>query len=111
MVAGCGWPEVVPSFANSLTAFNIAVTASQRAQSLAPASQNPSAAATAYATTTAQYMNIQQSCPFQEITFSPLKVESIGAWENQAACVLHNTATAAALCLGQDLPEIFQTLP
>ena len=33
-----------------------------------------------------------------------------GAWESQAACVLHKIATAAALRLGQDRAQVFQTL-
>ena len=37
-------------------------------------------------------------------------MESTGAWESQAACVLHKIATAAALRLGQDRAQVFQTL-
>ena len=100
----------VPSFASSPTAFDIAVTAPQRAESLAAASQKALAAATAYATTKAQHMNTQQQCASQGITFTPLVMESTGAWESQAACVLHKIATAAALRLGQDRAQVFQTL-
>lgn len=69
----------VPSFASSPTAFDIAVTAPQRAESLAVASQQALSAASAHAATKAQRMNTSQECASQGIIFAPLVLESTGA--------------------------------
>ena len=100
----------VPSFASSPTAFDIAITAPQRAESLAAASQQALASASAYAVTKADHLNTLQDCASQGVAFKPLVMESTGAWETQASSTLHKIAVAAALRLGQDRGQVFQTM-
>ena len=63
-----------------LAAAPVAVTATQRQESLAQASQQAGAAASAYAALKAAHLGTSQACANQRDRFVPMVVEATGAW-------------------------------
>ena len=108
----------VPSLAAIPTAFDVAVTAPQRSESLREASCKTGAAADFYAEIKAAHDRTAQLCGNQGVRFQPLVFESAGAWSTSASHNLRppGLATAAregknaAACQAQ-LYKSFVSLP
>ena len=92
----------VPSLAGIPTAFDIAVTAPQRSESLREASCKTGAAADSYAEVKAAHLRTAQLCESQGVRFQPLVVESTGAWSTSASHNLQLLARATAAREGED---------
>ena len=75
----------VPSLAAIPTAFDVAVTAPQRSESLREASCKTGAAADFYAEIKAAHDRTAQLCGNQGVRFQPLVFESAGAWSTSAS--------------------------
>ena len=86
----------VPSYLGSPTAFDLAVTAPSRQETLGEAARNSLAAASAYAVAKRVHLDTAAACHQQGLTFEPLVVETTGAWEPAAAAFLRQVAKAAA---------------
>ena len=100
----------VPSLAGVPTAFDIAVTAPQRSESLRDAGCKAGAAADSYSEVKAAHLNTAQICESQGVRFLPLVVESTGAWSSLASHTLQLVARAAAAREGEEPAAYFSTL-
>ena len=94
----------LPAWDGSPTALDLAITGPTRSETLALASQEPLAAASAYAALKASHLNTARTCTGQGVRFQPLVAESTGAWEPIAAKFLCRVARAAALREGAAAP-------
>ncbi|CAK9072146.1 132 kDa protein [Durusdinium trenchii] len=93
----------IPVFNGAPTAFDIAVTASQRLDTLAEAGHVAAAAATAYTEVKRKHLNTAELCAAQNVRFQPLVAETTGVWSPEAARVLRQVARTAALRSGDDV--------
>ena len=73
----------LPAFAGSPAAFDFAIRAPQRQETLAQASsqEGPAAAAAAYVRHKEQHLHTQQACQAQGVAFLALVAECTGAWD------------------------------
>ncbi|CAE7257961.1 unnamed protein product [Symbiodinium microadriaticum] len=92
----------LPCLRGSPTALDLAVTAPQRLESLAQASQEATSSAGAYAQTKADHLQTARVCAEQGVRFQPMVVECTGAWDKAAAKVLWEIARAVAAREGAD---------
>jgi cytochrome c5 len=92
----------LPAFAGSPTAFDFAITAPQRQETLAQASVRTAAAAEAYARHKELHLHTAQACEQQGIKFVPLVAECTGTWDPSALKVLKHVAHAAAAKTGEE---------
>ena len=86
----------VPSLAGVPTALDLAVTATQRPESLREASQHAGAAAASYDQVKADHLHTAQICRDQGVHFQPMVAESSGTWSASASRVLRLLAQATA---------------
>eukprot|EP00435_Cladocopium_sp_Y103_P009537 s556_g2.t1 len=100
----------VPSLAGIPTAFDIAITAPQRSESLREASCKAGAAADSYSEVKANHLNTAQVCECQGVRFQPMVVESTGAWSSLASHTLQIVARAAAAREGEEPAAYFSNL-
>ena len=108
----------VPAFAGSPTAFDFAITAPQRQETLAQASVRTAAAAVAYAQHKEGHLQTAQACEHQGVKFVPLVAECTGTWDPSALKVLKHVAHAVAAksgdepaaCYNQLLQELCTTI-
>ena len=92
----------LPAFAGSPTAFDFAITAPQRQETLAQASVRTAAAAEAYARHKELHLHTAQACEQQGVKFVPLVAECTGTWDPSALKVLKHVAHAAAAKTGEE---------
>lgn len=92
----------LPTFAGAPTAFDSAVTAPQRKESLAQASQEAGAAAEAYARHKEFHLRTAEACAAQGVKFVPLVAECSGAWDKGAMKIWSHLARAVAARTGED---------
>ena len=92
----------LPAFAGSPTAFDFAITAPQRQETLAQASVRTAAAAEAYARHKELHLHTAQACEQQGVKFVPLLAECTGTWDPSALKVLKHVAHAAAAKTGEE---------
>ena len=93
----------LPAFAGSPTAFDFAITAPQRQETLAQASvRTAAAAAEAYARHKELHLHTAQACEQQGVKFVPLVAECTGTWDPNALKVLKHVAHAAAAKTGEE---------
>ena len=92
----------VPAFNGAPTAFDIAITAFQRLDTLAEAGHVAAAAATAYTEVKRKHLRTAELCAAQNVHFQPLVAESTGTWSPEAAKVLQQLARTAAVRSGED---------
>ena len=92
----------LPAFAGSPTAFDFAITAPQRQETLAQASVRTAAAAEAYARHKELHLHTAQACEQQGVKFAPLVAECTGTWDPSALKVLKHVAHAAAAKTGEE---------
>ena len=108
----------LPAFAGSPIAFDFAITAPQRQETLAQASVRTAAAAEAYARHKELHLHTAQACEQQGIKFVPLVAECTGTWDPSALKILKYVAHAAAaktgaepaVCYNQLLQELGTTI-
>eukprot|EP00435_Cladocopium_sp_Y103_P045835 s1599_g13.t1 len=86
----------VPSYLGSPTAFDLAVTAPSRQETLGEAARASLVAATAYAAVKRTHLDTAAACRSHGFDFQPLVVETTGAWEPASAAFLRRLARAAA---------------
>ena len=78
----------LPAFAGSPTAFDFAITAPQRQETLAQASRRTADAAEAYARHKELHLHTAQACGAQGVHFTLMVAECTGAWDPAAMKVL-----------------------
>ena len=100
----------VPAMGGGPVAFDFAVTAPQRQETLPLAAQTAGAAAAAYAAHKEQHLNTGAECRRQGVSFTPMVVETTGAWDAAAAKVLKHLAYATAARSGTTPGELHQSL-
>ena len=100
----------LPAFAGSPSALDFAITAPQRQETLAQASQKPLAAAAAYARHKEAHLQTAEACRAQGVCFVPMVAESTGAWDEGAMAVLKHVAQAVAAQSGEDPATCFSLL-
>ena len=92
----------LPAFAGAPTAFDFAITAPQRQESLALASQQAGAAAEAYARHKELHLGTSAACQAQGVKFVPMVAECSGSWDAAALKILFHLACAVATRTGED---------
>ena len=92
----------LPSLSGSPAAIDLSVTAPQRQEPLAQASQQAAAAASQYAAVKSAHQNTAQTCAAQGVRFLQLVAESTGAWDPTAAKTLQLLSRAVAARVGSD---------
>jgi hypothetical protein len=100
----------LPALAGSPAALDFAVTAHQRPETLALASNQTGAAADAYARHKESHLNTAALCASQGVAFVPMVAETTGLWETGAARVLRHIAAAAAARSGDSADIAYSTL-
>ena len=100
----------LPAFAGSPTAFDFAITAPQRQETLAQASRRTAAAAEAYARHNELHLHTAQACAAQGVHFTPLVPECTGTWDPAAMKVLKHVAHAVAARTGEE-PAVCYNIP
>ena len=96
----------LPSLSGFPAALDLAITAPQRPESLAQASQSALAAASAYKLVKANHLGTAQACQEQGVRFLPLVQEATGAWEASAANVLLQIARAVAARTQEEASQV-----
>ena len=92
----------LPAWAGFRAALDFAVTAPQRQETLARASVETGAAATAYARQKEAHLGTAAACAAQGVIFRPLVVETTGCWEPSAGTFLKLLAGAVATRSGEE---------
>jgi hypothetical protein len=100
----------LPALAGSPAALDFAVTAHQRPETLALASNQTGATADAYARHKESHLNTAALCASQGVAFVPMVAETTGLWETGAARVLRHIAAAAAARSGDSADIAYSTL-
>jgi len=93
------------------SALDFAITAQQRQETLAQASQKPLAAAAAYARHKEAHLQSAEACRAQGVCFIPMVAESTGAWDADAMILLKHVAQAVAAQSGEDPCNLFLPSP
>ena len=92
----------LPAFAGTPSAFDFAITAPQRQESLALASRQAGAATEAYARHKELHLQMSAACEAQGVKLVPMVAECSGAWDAGAVKILHHVARAVATRTGED---------
>ena len=100
----------LPAWLGSPVAFDFAITAPQRQETLAQASVQAGAAAEAYARHKESYLDTAAACAAQGVRFVPLVVETTGHWEAAAGRVLKQIAGAVAARTGSEPGPVHDAL-
>ena len=100
----------LPTFAGSPTAFDFAVTAPQRQETLAQASVHTAAAAEAHARHKELHLHTAQACEQQGVKFVPMVAECTGAWDPSALKVLKHVDHAVAIKTGEEPAACYNKL-
>ena len=95
---------------SSPTAFDFAVTAPQRQETLAQASVRTAAAAEAHARHKELHLRTAQACEQQGVKFVPMVAECTGAWDPSALKVLKHVAHAVAAKTGEEPAACYNQL-
>ena len=101
----------VPSWGDGLpVAFDFAVTAPQRQESIRQASTEALAAAHLYEARKCAHLGTQRLCSELGITFYPLVVETTGAWSENATVALKSLSRALSLRSGRRWSEEYSAI-
>ena len=100
----------LPAWAGSPVAFDFAVTAPQRPETLAQACREAGASAAAYARCKEECLGTAATCAAQGIKFLPMIVETTGNWDVGAARVLKQLADAVTTRTGEAKEQLHALL-